>query len=180
MATAEQVQRLKSSWVWLALLGAISLVGGVFALLNPFAATFAAVLVAGWTFILFGVLQIIQAFSVRAWSGFLWALLLGVLTAAVGVSLLYNPLAGALTLTLLVAILFLVMGVVKVMYGISLRPVRGWGWVVLSGAISLLLGVLILANYPVSAASILGILLAIELISNGVFLLLMSFGLRST
>jgi uncharacterized membrane protein HdeD (DUF308 family) len=158
----------------------ISLVGGVFALINPFAATFAAVLLAGWTFLLFGVLQVVQAFSVRDWSGFLWALLLGVLTAAVGVSLLYNPLAGALTLTLVVAILFLVMGVVKFMYAYELRPVRGWGWVVLSGAISLLLGVLILANYPVSAASILGILLAVELISNGVTLLLISFGLRST
>ncbi|MBS3651318.1 HdeD family acid-resistance protein [Pseudaminobacter sp. 19-2017] len=180
MATAEQVQRLKSSWIWLAILGVISLVGGVFALFNPFAATFAAVLLAGWTFLLFGILQVIQAFSIGAWSGFLWALLLGVLTAAVGVSLLYNPLAGALTLTLVVAILFLVLGVVKIMYAISLRPVKGWGWVILSGAISLLLGVLILADYPVSAASILGILLAVELISNGISLLLITFGLRST
>ena len=179
MATGEQVQRLRSSWIWLALLGVISLVGGVLALANPFAATFAAVLLAGWTFLLYGILQVVQSFSVTGWPGFLWSLLLGVLTAAVGISLLYNPLAGALTLTFLVAILFLVLGVVKIMYAFSLRPVKGWGWAALSGAISLLLGFMILSDYPVSAASILGILLAVELISNGVFLLVVALGLRN-
>ncbi len=162
----------------MAILGAISLIGGILALLNPFAATFAAVLLAGWTFILYGGLQIIQSFSVRGWGGFLWALLLGVLTAVVGVSLLANPFAGAISLTILVAILFLVLGAVKVMYGLSLRPVSGWGFAVISGVISILLAVLIFSDFPSSAATILGILLAIELLSNGVFLLLVAFGLR--
>lgn len=178
MATGEQVQRLQSSWIWLAILGAISLVGGILALANPFAATLAAVLLAGWTFILFGVLQVIQAFSIRGWPGFLWSLLLGVLTAVVGVSLLTNPFAGAISLTILVAVLFLVLGVVKVMYGFSLRPVSGWGFAVVSGVISILLAVLIFTNFPASATTILGILLAIELLSNGVFLLIVAFGLR--
>lgn len=178
MATHAEVQGLRSSWIWLAILGAISLIGGVLALINPFAATFAAVLLAGWTFILFGALQIIQSFSVRGWGGFLWALLLGVLTAVVGVSLLANPFAGAISLTILVAVLFLVLGAVKVMYGISLRPGPGWGFAVLSGVISILLAVLIFSDFPASATTILGILLAIELLSNGAFLLFIAFGLR--
>jgi uncharacterized membrane protein HdeD (DUF308 family) len=178
MATTAEVQGLRSSWIWLAILGAISLIGGILALLNPFAATFAAVLLAGWTFILYGALQIIQSFSVRGWGGFLWSLLLGVLTAVVGVSLLANPLGGAISLTILVAVLFLVLGAVKVMYGISLRPVAGWGFAVLSGIISILLAILIFSDFPAAAATILGILLAIELLSNGVFLLFVAFGLR--
>ena len=178
MATGTQIEQLRSSWIWLAILGAISLIGGILALINPFAATLAAVFLAGWTFLLFGLIQIIHAFRVRGWPGFLWSLLLGVLTVAVGVSLLFNPVSGALSLTLLVAILFLVLGAVKIMYGLSLRPVSGWGFAALSGVISVLLGVMILADYPWSATAILGVLLAIELLSNGIFLLMIALGLR--
>lgn len=178
MATDAQIGKLKSAWVWLAILGAISLIGGVLALLNPFAATLAAVLLAGWTFLIFGIVQIIQAFGVRGWSGFLWSLLLGALTAVVGISILANPFAGAVTLTTLVAVLFVVIGVVKVMYGASLRPVSGWGLAVLSGIISILLGIMIFADFPWAAATVLGVLLAIELLSNGAFMLFVALGLR--
>jgi uncharacterized membrane protein HdeD (DUF308 family) len=64
------------------------------------------------------------------------------------------------------------------MYGFSLRPISGWGFAVLSGVISLLLGIMIIADYPWSATTILGILLAVELLSNGIFLLIVAFGLR--
>ena len=74
--------------------------------------------------------------------------------------------------------MFLVLGVVKVMYAFAFRPLSGWGWVLFSGIISLLLGVMILADMPWAAATILGILLAVELLSNGVFLLFIAFGLR--
>ncbi|WP_274628811.1 HdeD family acid-resistance protein [Arvimicrobium flavum] len=178
MSTGEQVQGRRRSWVWLAILGVISLIGGILALANPFAATLAAVMLAGWTFLIFGILQIIQAFGDRGWSGFLWSLLLGLLTTVVGISLLFNPAAGALSLTMLVAVLFLVLGVVKVLYAFSLRPVSGWGWALASGIISILLGVMIFADYPWSATTILGVLLAIELLSNGIFLLMVGLGLR--
>jgi len=178
MASAEQIRRLRSAWLWLAILGAISLVGGLLALFNPFTATMAAVFLAGWTFLIFGVFQLIQAFGIREWPGFLWSLLLGILTAIVGISILANPFAGAITLTTVVAILFLVLGVVKLMYGFSLRPVSGWGLVLLSGAVSILLGIMIFTNFPWAATTVLGILLAVELLSNGAFLLVLALGLR--
>jgi uncharacterized membrane protein HdeD (DUF308 family) len=82
------------------------------------------------------------------------------------------------SLTLLVAVLFLVIGVVKILYSFSLRPISGWGWVLASGIVSLALGVMILSNFPYSAVSVLGILLAVELLSNGVLFLLLALGLR--
>jgi len=178
MADVSQGNRLKSSWVWIALLAVVSLVGGVLALANPFAATLAATLMAGWTFAVLGVIQIVQAFRLRGWGGFVWSLLFGVLTLVVGISLIFNPLSGMVSLTLLVAVLFLVMGVTKVMYGVSLRPISGWGWVLVSGLVSLVLGVMILADFPYSATAVLGILLGIELLSNGVLFLLLALGLR--
>ena len=178
MADVMQGESLRSSWVWLALLALISLVGGVLALFNPFAATLAATLMAGWAFAILGVIQLVQAFQVRGWGGFIWSLLFGVLTLVVGVSLIFNPLAGMVSLTLLVAVLFLIMGAIKIMYGFSLRPVAGWGWVLASGILSLALGIMILADFPYSATAVLGILLGIELLSNGVLFLLVALGLR--
>ncbi|SFJ18815.1 HdeD family acid-resistance protein [Aerobium aerolatum] len=170
---------MRKSWIWMAVLAVISLIGGVLALFNPFAATLAATMMAGWVFALLGIVQIFQAFQVQGWGGFIWALLFGLLSLIVGGSLIFNPLAGMISLTLLVAVLFIATGVVKIMYSFSLRPVTGWGWVLFSGLVSLVLGVMILADFPASAASILGILLGVELISNGVLFLFVALGLRN-
>lgn len=178
MAVVVHREKLRNSWVWMAVLAIISLIGGVLALLNPFAATLAATLMAGWVFSLLGAVQIIQSFRMQGWGGFIWSMLFGVLTLVVGLSLIFDPLAGMVSLTLLVAVLFIATGAVKVMYSFSLRSVSGWGWILFSGIVSLALGVMILADFPFSASSILGILLGVELISNGVLFLFIALGLR--
>ena len=179
MTTTAHEADLRKSWIWMAVFAVISLIGGVLALLNPFAATLAATLMAGWVFAFVGALQIIQSFRVQGWGGFIWALLFGALTLVVGITLIFNPLAGMVSLTLLVGVLFLAMGVVKVMYSFSLRPVTGWGWVLVSGIVSIVLGVMILGNFPYAATSVLGILLGVELLSNGVLFLFTALGLRN-
>ena len=81
-------------------------------------------------------------------------------------------------LTLLVAVLLLVTGAIKVFYAFSLRPVTGWGWVLVSGLLSIVLAVFIFTNFPYAAGTVLGIFLAVELISNGVLFLFIALGLR--
>jgi uncharacterized membrane protein HdeD (DUF308 family) len=179
MTTTATEAGLRKSWVWMAIFAAISLVGGIIALLNPFAATLAATLMAGWAFAFLGALQVVQSFQNKNWGGFIWALLFGLLTLAVGVSLIFNPLAGMVSLTMLVAVLFLVTGIVKVMLSFSLREISGWGWVLFSGIISVVLGVMIFADIFSAATQVLGILLGIELISNGVLFLFTALGLRN-
>ena len=166
------------TWKWMAALAAISIIGGVLALLNPFGATIFAVTLAGWIFLIQGAVQVVHSFRIRDWSGFMWSLGLGVLSLIVGVVLVADPLAGSVSLTLLVAILFLVTGIAKAMFAFSLRPVGGWAWVLLSGLVSVLLGVMILANFPAAAATILGLLLGVELLSNGVLFMFVALGLR--
>ncbi|WP_340161880.1 DUF308 domain-containing protein [uncultured Hoeflea sp.] len=166
------------SWTWMAVLAVICIVGGFLALLNPFGATIFAVTLAGWVFLIQGVIQNIHAFRVRDWPGFIWSLGIGVLSLLVGVILVADPLAGAIPLTLLVAVLFLATGVAKIMFALSLKPASGWVWVLVSGLVSAALGVLILAGLPASATTILGLLLGIELVSNGVLFLFVALGLR--
>lgn len=162
----------------MAVLAVICIVGGFLALLNPFGATVFAVTLAGWVFLIQGVIQVIHAFRVRDWSGFIWSLGIGVLSLLVGVVLVADPLAGAIPLTLLVAVLFLATGVAKAMFAIALRPASGWVWVLASGLVSVVLGVMILAGLPATATTILGLLLGIELVSNGVLFLFVALGLR--
>ena len=178
MAETDGHSSFARAWIWMALLAAISILGGLFALGNPFAATIAAVLLAGWVFILQGVVQVVHSFQVRDWPGFIWSLGFGILSLLVGIVLVADPFAGSLTLTIVVAALLLFTGVIKTMFSLRLKPVEGWVWVLVSGLVSLLLGVMILVGFPGSAAAILGILLGVELLSNGLLFLFVALGLR--
>lgn len=158
--------------------GMISVVGGIFALLNPFAASIAAEQVAGWTFLIGGILGLITFFQAEGWGGKLWALLVAVAMAWVGIELLGNPLGGVLALTLVVGVSFIVSGVFKVLLGFSVTD-STLRWVVLiSGAVSALLGFMILSNLPGSAVVSLGVLLGIELLSSGISMIALSRALR--
>ncbi len=160
------------------LFGLISIAGGVLALMNPFGATLAATVIAGWMFILIGALQIIGTFTDKDAIGKIWMILLGVLAIWVGISILQHPLAGMISLTMVVAISFLVAGVFKLILAFSLEDRRFFWLILLSGAVSVLLAIMIFSNFPQAAATVLGILLGIELISNGATLLAVSMSAR--
>jgi membrane protein HdeD len=152
----------------LVVLGVLSLIAGILALLNPFPASLAAVRLASWAFLIFGALQIIDAFSATGWGGKLWSLVLGVVAFLVGIDLLTEPLAGLIKLTMVLGALFLVSGAFKLIVGWRVHRSDVKAAVILSGLASLLIGIIILSNFPASAATSLGIILGIELISNGV------------
>lgn len=159
--------------LWI-ILGILSIVAGILALANPLAATLTAERLAGWSFLFIGILEIIAVFQKASWSGRIWALLVGVAFALLGISLLANPLEGVLSLTLTVAALFLATGILKILMAFSLGRGNGFMLVLLSGALSVVLALMIFANFPASAVSILGVLLAIELISGGVSMIALS------
>lgn len=171
-------RHLGKSWMWWVLAGLLSLFGGIYAFLNPVAASLTVTLFAAIIFLVLGVIEIVTAIQMRAHGGFLWKLALGILTALTGFVLFRNPLAGTVALTILVGAMFFGMGVAKVLLGLRIRPRQGWGWVVLSGALSLLLALLIFGDFPRSAVTILGILLAVELLSTGFSFLFCGLALR--
>jgi uncharacterized membrane protein HdeD (DUF308 family) len=157
-----------SGWILLFALGVVSIIAGILALLNPFPASLAAVTLAGWAFLIIGAIQIFEAFRAQGWGGKLWTLLLGVVAVLVGINLLGRPLAGLITLTLVLGVMFIVSGLFKFIVGWRIHRSDFKFAVLISGAASLIVGLIIISNFPVSAAASLGILLGIELISNGV------------
>lgn len=144
------------------LLGVIALILGVIALAFPMATSLSVTLFVGWVFLILGALQAFAAFRARAYGDMIW----GLVSVVLGVMLIANPLDGMVALTVAVGILFFVSGLVRLVAGFRMR--HGVRWVViLSGALSLLLGLFVLLGVPASAAVTLGILLAVELIFVG-------------
>ncbi|MBN9886707.1 HdeD family acid-resistance protein [Salipiger abyssi] len=166
-------------WRWLLVLGAVLIVGAVLAFLNPFAASLTAVAIAGSIFVLGGVLQLWIAFQYQGPSAArLVAGLLGLLVLVFGVALVANPLAGIVSLTLLIAGFFLAMGVLRIWLGFHLRDRTGWGWLVAAGAVSVLLGLLIVLAMPEAAAGLLGLFLGVDLLSSGVGMTVLALRMR--
>ena len=162
-----------SRTLWL-VVGIISILGGIFAFFNPLSATFAAEQLAGFTFLLVGILQFIALFRAHSTTGKVLAAIGGVLGVLLGIELLQNPLQGILTLTMVVAILFMATGIVRVVVAFGLRKTVAFIPLLISGLISIALAIMIFSGYPQSATYMLGVLLAVELISNGISLIMYS------
>jgi uncharacterized membrane protein HdeD (DUF308 family) len=148
-------------------LGVVLIVFGALAIAFPLATTIATKMFIGWIFLITGAFQIWQSFSTREWGGFFWNLLIGIMYLAVGAWLSFNPLTGIISLTILLAITFIIHGVIECVMAYNLRPEKGWGWLMFSGLISALVGVLILSELPSTAAWAIGLLVGINLISSG-------------
>lgn len=158
---------MRSSTWWM-IGGILCLVGGLLALFNPFAGTLAATLIAAWAFMIAGVLQIVAGFNVSGGWNKVALFLIGILGIVVGWFLIRNPLEGVLSLTLAVGVMILIAGVVKLFSAKDVKGTSAYGWVIVSGLASLLLGVLIFAGYPSSSIYMLGILVGVQLVFDGV------------
>jgi uncharacterized membrane protein HdeD (DUF308 family) len=157
----------RGRWVLL-VSGLLALVAGAAAIVLPAAASIAIDLLVGWVLIVGGVLLAIDAFSVLSFGRTSLRLLLAVISLAAGVYLLAAPLRGTFTLTVVLVVFFITIGVARIAVAIAERGVPGSGFVALSGAVSLLLGVLIGAELPEAAAWAIGLLVGIDLVFYGV------------
>jgi uncharacterized membrane protein HdeD (DUF308 family) len=171
-STQDQSTMVNSNYLmWL---GLVSLVLGFLALLNPVASTIAAEMIVAWSLMLVGIGQMVSAFNQKAADNRLSLGLLGALCFFLGMYLVYRPVVGALTLTVIVAVFILMEGLLKAYLAFRFKGTAYFWGILLSAVLSILLAILIFSNYPESAMTILGILLAVELISIGINLLALS------
>jgi uncharacterized membrane protein HdeD (DUF308 family) len=169
---------LRAKWGWIVALGVVYLLAGLIALGSVAMATVVSVLVVGVMMIIAGVAEVFGAFQIKSWGKFLLWALLGVLYVIAGFVTFQNPLLAAVLLTLVLGASLLVSGIMRIVLAFSMKRETPWIWVALSGVITLLLGVLILARWPVSSLYILGLFLAIDLIMAGAGWIGLGFGLR--
>jgi uncharacterized membrane protein HdeD (DUF308 family) len=168
--------RAKSGWI--VALGIVYAIAGVIALSSIVFATVASVFVVGVMMLIAGVAEVFNAFQVKTWGKFLLWLLLGALYIFAGFVTFENPLLAAAVLTLLLGFSLLASGVMRIVLAFSMKDEMPWIWVAASGVITLLLGLIILAHWPVSSLYILGLFLGIDLIIAGVGWIGIGLGLK--
>lgn len=152
---------------WMVAIGVISIVLGIAALVFPWWATLGVELVFGFFLLLVGVLELVRVSFDRAAGSIALSVIFGILAIVAGGLLLTYPLQGMFTLTLVLTFFFLLGGIFKTTAALTLRPAPAWGWLLTSGIISIILGVVVLIALPESAFWLLGVLLGIDLIFLG-------------
>ncbi len=168
-------------WAFYLTEGVILVVLGLLAILLPPVATLSVTIVIGAVFFASGVVGLISTFTGHRAPGFWWSLISAALAIVVGLMLLVRPIAGAVSLTLVLIAFFFAEGVFSIFFGVEhRRHVSTWGWMVASGVVDLVLAVILLAGLPGDAAWALGLLVGINLIFGGAALSALALRLRTS
>jgi uncharacterized membrane protein HdeD (DUF308 family) len=170
--------RAKSGWI--VALGVVYVIAGVIALGSVALATVASVFVVGIMMVIAGVAEVVNAFQIKTWGKFLLWLLLGALYIVAGFLTFENPLLAAAILTLFLGIALIASGIMRIILAFSMQAAMPWIWVLVSGIITLLLGLVIVAHWPVSSLYILGLFLGIDLVLAGASWIGIGLGLKGT
>jgi uncharacterized membrane protein HdeD (DUF308 family) len=153
---------------------------GLLAFANLVMATVVSVLYVGVLMLIGAVAQIIHAFRVKRWGGFFFWLLSGLLYGAAGILAFYNPVLAAAALTLLLAAALIASGILRIVSSFRLRPETGWGWLLASGVITLIAGIVVAIGWPVNTLWLLGLVLAIDLTFQGVAAIAFGLALKAS
>jgi uncharacterized membrane protein HdeD (DUF308 family) len=177
-STADTAEELRRTRRWLMIAGVLSLLGGIVAIVLPNIASVATAIFIGWVLVFVSAMYVVDAFSTRDGRRMALRLLLAVLSFAAGLYLLIAPLDGTFTLTVILSMWFLAIGVARIAIGIADRGASWAGMMVLNGLLSLALGLLIALQLPDSATWAIGLLVGIDLVFSGALLIGVARSLR--
>jgi uncharacterized membrane protein HdeD (DUF308 family) len=161
--------------------GVIMTVLGVLAVIWPQISTVAVDIYVGWLFLISGVVGLATMFLAQDVQAFLWLLLTAALSLFVGIVLLWHPVEGAVSLTLVLIAFFIVEGIVQIAASISYRDVfpDSWGWMLASGIADLILAALIIKGWPSTAGWALGLIVGVNLVTSGAAIIMVALAGRS-
>jgi uncharacterized membrane protein HdeD (DUF308 family) len=166
--------------LWYLLQGALMFVAGVLALVYPLVASVAIVVLLGWILIVSGVLQGIGLIGARHVPHYWLQLISVTLSIIVGLLLLNQPGGGLLLFTVLLLVYFMVEGISKIIFALTIKPFPNWGWVLGSGLVGILLALYLWANLTTVSEWVLGFLLGIQLACEGAALTYLAWRVRES
>jgi len=159
--------KARENWGWLLGLGIVSVILGTIGLGMTPSLTLAGVTFFGILLALGGGFQVVDAFKCRGWKGTLIHVLIGLVYLIAGIVMAVHPLRAAVALTLLIGFAVIAAGVLRIWMAFQHKGNAGWTWILIGGIVSILLGVLVIANWPLSGVWVIGMVIAVELIVNG-------------
>jgi len=161
------MDEIRNSWGWFMFLGVSLIILGMVCIIFSATATSAATLVFGWLLLISGVIQLIHSFRTGTWSGFFLYLLSALLRGITGYLLVRYPSIGAEGLTLVLGSFFVVGGLFRAI-GSGMAKLPQWGWAFLSGVVSVVLGIIVLWQMPITSQWFIGLAVGIDFIFDGV------------
>ncbi len=175
-STSSNLARHASTWsiAW----GVLLIIFGMLAIGSPFLAALAVNGFIAWLIVLAGVVHLILAFHAHGAGSMIWKVLVGLAYLFFGGYLIMHPVLGVATLTLLLASLFLIEGILNVVLFFKMRSVGGSSWVLVDGIITLLLGLMIYMQWPSSSAWAIGTLVGVSMIISGLTRVMLSLATR--
>jgi uncharacterized membrane protein HdeD (DUF308 family) len=171
--------RLRGSSGRMFWLGVAMVLLGIAAIVFPMLSTLVAAILVGWVLLIAGSFTFAGSFSIHGTGPFFAALLLGLLSIMAGVFLLFNPLAGAVALTLMLGVIFVFQGAFEILFAFEMRPHPGWAGMLVSGIASGVMALLIMAGWPEISVVVLGILLGVNFLSTGFGYIFVSRALKA-
>ncbi len=162
----------------LTLFGIVTMILGVLAIGSPLITGLAVAVSVGILLMGFGIIRIVDAVRTGKWGPGILGSLLGILTIVAGISMLSWPARAVLSLTLFLAFYLFAHGIALVVAAFRMRPLTGWGWSLVNAIITVLLGVMIWRQWPISGAWALGVLLGVHILSSGATMLATGLAVR--
>lgn len=172
-------RRLAAKWGWFVALGIVMIFAGACALGDTVLVTLLSVIFIGTVMVVSGVFQIIHAFANKGWGAFLFALACGALYVVGGFLIMREPVRGSILLTILLLFALAISGILRIGMAVRHRDVRGWWLLLLGGLISIGLAVILYLSLPWSGLWVLGTLIGVELLVQGITWTSLGFTLRS-
>ena len=174
-------ETIRVHWVLFLVQGIIMMVLGTLAVIWPQISTLAVDLYVGWMFLISGLFGLVTMFVASSVAGFLWSLLTAALSLFVGVLLLWHPVEGAVSLTLVLISFFIAEGVFQIAAAIRHREAfpDSWGWLLMSGLADLVLAAMLIWGWPSTAIWALGLIAGLNLITSGLAIVMVAAAARN-
>lgn len=160
--------------------GGLLVAAGVLAIVFPIFSSLAVIVMVGWLLIVTGVLQAVSLISARRSPNVWLQLISAVLALLIGFLILRDPTQSLVTLTLLVVVFFMIEGVSKLVLALTIRPMQGWLWLLLSGILGMVLSIVLIANAASVAPWFLALLVGVQLIGVGAAIGFLAWTVRTT
>lgn len=164
--------------LWYLTQGVLLVAAGLLAVIYPVVSSVAVVVLLGWLLIISGIAQGVSLVGARHVPHFWLQLISVVLAVLVGFLLLRDPAQGLLTITLLLIVFFMIEGISKIVFALTIRPFPNWAWVLASGVVGVILAAILWASLPVTALWLIGLLLGIQLVSAGAAIAYLAWQVR--
>ena len=178
MAEKRWMEQAKKNAGLLIFLGFLTVIFGVVAVSAPLITGVAVAVFVGLLLLGSGAAQVVHAIKSGQWGTGFWGTVIGLLGMVAGLIMIFRPMVGLVTMTLILAAYFLVDGVSEIIAALKMKPDQGWGWVFFNGIVAVLLGFMVWRQWPVSGAWAIGLLVGIHILLTGWTMIILGTGAR--